>query len=59
MHNPKICLIEWDFEIQTDHLILARQPDLVIVNKKKRPCQIMDFAILADHKVKMKECKKR
>ena len=24
-----------DFEIQIDHLILARQPDLVIVNKKK------------------------
>ena len=23
------------FQIQTDHLILARQPDLVIVNKKK------------------------
>ena len=23
-----------DFEIQTDHLILARQPDLVIINKK-------------------------
>ena len=26
----------WDFEIQTDHLILARQPDLIIINKKKR-----------------------
>ena len=25
----------WDFEIQTDHLILARQPDLLIVNKKE------------------------
>ena len=25
----------WDFEIQTDHLISARRPDLVIVNKKK------------------------
>ena len=23
------------FEIQTDHLILARQPDLVIINNKK------------------------
>ena len=25
----------WDFEIQTDHLISARRPDLVIVNKKQ------------------------
>ena len=25
-----------DFEIQTDHLILARRPDLVIIKKKKK-----------------------
>ena len=25
----------WDFEIQTDHLISARRPDLVIVTKKE------------------------
>ena len=24
-----------DFEIQMDHLILARRPDLVLINKKK------------------------
>ena len=26
----------WDLVIQTDHLMLARKPDLMIVNKKKR-----------------------
>ena len=26
----------WDFDIQTDHLILARRPDLIIINKKKK-----------------------
>ena len=26
----------WDFEIQTDHLIPARQPDIVIVKKKEK-----------------------
>ena len=26
--------ILWDFEIQTDRLIPARRPDLVIINKK-------------------------
>ena len=28
--------ILWDFEIQTDHLISARRPNLVIINKKKK-----------------------
>ena len=28
--------IRWDFEIQMDHLISARRPDQVIVNKKKK-----------------------
>ena len=26
----------WDFEIQTDHLISARRPDLIIIKNKKR-----------------------
>ena len=26
----------WDFNIQTDHLIPARRPDLIIINQKKR-----------------------
>ena len=42
-----------------DHLISARRPDLIIVNKKKRICWIVDFAVLADHVVKLKESKKR
>ena len=30
-----IIIINWDFEIQTDHLIPARRQDLVTVTKKK------------------------
>ena len=26
----------WDFGIQTDHLISARRPDLIIINKQKK-----------------------
>ena len=26
----------WDFDIQTDHLISARRPDLIIIKKKKK-----------------------
>ena len=42
MHNPAPVLendthkLLWDFNIQTDHLIPARKPDLIIINKKKR-----------------------
>ena len=42
MHNPESVLenemykLIWDFEIQTDHQILVRRPDLAIVKKKKK-----------------------
>ena len=40
MHNPAPVLkndthkLLWDFNIQTDQLITARRPDLIIINKK-------------------------
>ena len=49
----------WDFNIQTDHLIPARRPDLIIINKKKRTYKTVDFAVPADHRIKLKECEKR
>ena len=61
MHKPESIQdnethkILWDFEIQTDYLIPARRPDLVIIRKKKRTCSIVNFAALEDHKVKIKE----
>ena len=65
MHNPTPVLendthrLLWDFGIHTDHLISARRPGLVIINKKKRTCKVVDFAVPADHKIKLKECEKR
>ena len=52
--------ILWDFEIQTNYLIQDRSLGLVIVKKKKteRTCQIVDFAIPADHRPKIKENEK-
>ena len=50
--------IRWDFEIQMDHLILARRPDLEFINKKKRTCCFVDFIVLKDHRVKIKGSKK-
>ena len=46
--------------IHTDHLISPRRPDLIIINKKKkRTCKIVDFAVPADHRIKLKECEKK
>ena len=65
MHNLATVLendthkLLWDFNIQTDHLIPARRPDLIIINKKKRTCKIVDFAVPADHRIKLKECEKK
>ena len=50
MHNPESVLenethkLVWDFDIQTDHLISARRPDLIIINNN-------------NNKVKLKESK--
>ena len=59
MHNPTSVLendihkLPWDFDIQTDHLISARRPYLMIINKKKRTCRIVNFSVPADHRIKL------
>ena len=54
--------ILWDFEIQTDHIITGRRPDLVVITKKKKKKkgrkQKENFIVPADHRVKIKEKKK-
>ena len=65
MHNPESVLengthkLLWVFKRQTGHLISARRSDQVIVNKEKRTCHIVNFAVLADHRGKIKESKSR
>ena len=67
MHKPASVLenetqkLLWDFEIQTDSLISARYLDLVIKKKKKRERtrRIVDFAVTANHRVKLKESEKK
>ena len=51
--------------MQTNHLISARRPDLVIISKKKkrkkkkkRTRRIVDLAVPADHRVEFKESEK-
>ena len=70
MQNPAPVLeidthkLLWDFNIQTDHLIPTRRPDLIIINKKKkkkkkRICKIVDFAVPVNHRINLKECEKK
>ena len=48
----------WDFSIQTDHVKEARRPDLVVVDKKRRTCKIIDFAVPGDSRIEEKEKEK-
>ena len=63
MHNPasvqenETHKLLWDFDMQTDHLISARRPGLIIINNKKR--ELAEFAALSDHRVKLKESEKK
>ena len=42
MHNPAPVLenkthkLLWDFDIQTDHLIPTRRPDIIVINNNKK-----------------------
>ena len=44
----------WDFNILTDHLLSARRPDLIIINKKIENLQNCLLAAPADHRIKLK-----
>ena len=65
MHNPVSVLenethtLIWDFLIQMDPLISFRPQGFIIINRQKRTCRIMDFALPADHRVKLKESEKK
>ena len=65
MHNSAFVLeneaykLLWDFDIQTDHLILARRLDLIIKKKKKENLQNCELCCPADHIIKLKECEKK
>ena len=68
MQNPASVLendthkLLWVLDIHKDHLISARRPDLIIINnnkkKKKSICKIVDFAVPADHRIKLNESEK-
>ena len=57
LENDK-CKILWDFAIQTDKKIEHRRPDIVVIDKEKRECKIIDIAVPGDQNIKVKELEK-
>ena len=63
-HTPERVLqnedvkILWDFSIQTDHKLDHNKPDILILDKRKRECHIIDVACPFDTRVKEKEREK-
>ena len=61
MYNPESVLENdthkflGDFDIQTDHIISARQPGLIIINRKKENLQNCGLF----HRVELKESEKK
>ena len=47
--------ILWHVTIQTDHVIKARRPDMVIIDKTKNECKIIDFACLFGGRIEERE----
>lgn len=54
VENDKFKIL-WDFTIQTDHIITARRPDIVVIDKQRKKCQIVDIAIPVDGRIDKKE----
>ena len=65
MHNPAAVLendthkLLWGFDIQKDHLISNKRSDFILIKKKKTICKIVDIAVPAGHRIKLKECEKK
>ena len=57
IENDK-CKILWDFTVQTDHIIQARRPDMIVIDKETNKAQVIDFAIPHDSRVDSKEIEK-
>ena len=49
----------WDFNIQNDHLIPARRPDLIIINKKRGKLQNCRLCCPGGPWIDVKECEKK
>ncbi|TWW76591.1 hypothetical protein D4764_13G0012530 [Takifugu flavidus] len=47
--------ILWDFQIQTDKMVVANQPDTLVVGKHRKTVGVIDVAIPSDSNIRKKE----
>ena len=63
-HKPAIVVendrvkIFWDFNIQTDHVIQHRRPDIVVLYKNERKCHLINIAVPGGKRIELKEQEK-
>ena len=57
VENDQVKIL-WDFNIQTDHVIQHRRPDVVLLDKTKKMCHLIDIAVPGDIRVASKEMEK-
>ena len=57
IENDHVKLL-WDFNIQTSTYIQARRPDVVVVDREKKTCNIIDIAVPVDAGIVEKEKEK-
>ena len=61
MHEPEPvqenerCKLLWDFIKQTDKVLEHRRPDIVVIDKEKKECIIIDLAVPEDQNITAKE----
>ena len=57
--HKKVQIIHNSKSVQENEKQKKKKPYQVIVNKKWKTCQIEDFAVPVDHRLKIKESEKR
>ena len=57
VENDRVKIL-WDFNIQTDHVIQHRRPDIVVLYKNERKCHLIHIAVAGDKRIELKEQEK-
>ena len=57
VENDRIKILS-DFNIQADHVIQHRKPDIVVLYKNERKCHFIDIAVPGDKRTELKEQEK-
>ena len=57
VENGRVKIL-WGFNIQTDHAIQHRMPDITVLYKNERKCHFIDISVPGDKRTELKEQKK-